>query len=108
MAPTAAEIARRADIDLDALRRFINDLPGLDEEWDSLDDYNQAVLMMEWSHLMGEYLTELDQYARAGQLTPGQAARLTGLKHDLRGLLPLITKLGWYQPPRSLLEEDAA
>lgn len=106
MAPTAAEIALRADIGLDAVRRFVGDLPGLEKEWEDLSEYNQAVLMMEWAQSV-DSLIELDEDARAGQLTPGQLARLAALKHDIRGLLPLITKLGWYQPPRSLLEEAA-
>ncbi|MBI4496842.1 MAG: hypothetical protein HY689_02945 [Chloroflexi bacterium] len=106
MAPTAAEIVLRADISLDALRRFVNDLPGLDEEWEGLGEYNQAVLMMEWAQSV-DSLIELDDYARAGQLIPGQAARLAALKHDVRGLLPLITKLGWYRPPVALLEDVA-
>lgn len=107
MATNSAEIALRADISLDALRRFLDGLKGVDDEWDSLDEYNQATLTTEWSHLIGDYLAELDKYARAGQLTPGQAARLAALKHDVRSLLPLITKLGWYRPPVSLLEDVA-
>jgi hypothetical protein len=64
----------------------------------------RASVSLDWDHMMADYLTEVDEYWRAGQLTDAQAARYADLRRKLREALPLIEKLNFYRPPVPLDE----
>ncbi|MBI4497627.1 MAG: hypothetical protein HY689_07010 [Chloroflexi bacterium] len=99
MVETHAVIRQRADLHLDSLISLVDDLPGLDNEWEEMTESAQASMSLEWDHLMADVLTELAEYARDGLLSPDQQERYQDLKRKLKALLPLIQKLNWYRPP---------
>ena len=103
MATTAA-VTRRLDRDIGSLRSFIDDLPGLADEWERLDEAPRVSLSLEWDHLMADYLTELDEYFRCGEMASGQRVEYKSLLGKLRELLPIIRRLNLYYPPVSLGE----
>lgn len=102
MATTAAEIALRSKIGLDALHRWVDDLPDFAEDWDNLDETYRDSWCMEWAHLMADYLVELAEYARDDCLSPDQKERYRDLLGKLKVTLPLISKLKLKRPPVSL------
>lgn len=102
MATTASDIAQRAEHDLLALHSLVDDLDGLDEEWDILGEAEQVSLSLEWDHLMADVLTELDEYSGGGLLSQDQEGQYRELKGKLKDRMPLISKLKWYRPPVAL------
>lgn len=99
---TKTEIAGRAERDLESVLLFNRDLPEILEEWDALSDGERASLSLEWDHLMGSYLTELEDYRRAGALSPEQEYSYRRLREELRDNLPVIERLNLYRPPVEL------
>ena len=99
---TKTEIAGRADRDIEAVLFFNRDLPEILEEWDDLADGERASLSMEWDHLMGSYLAELEDYRRAGALSAAQEDSYRRLREELRDNLPVIERLNFYRPPVDL------
>lgn len=66
MATTAA-IIKRADQFLNAIHSFVDDLPDLIEEWEALKESDKTSTSLDWDHMMGDYLVELEEYCNAGQ-----------------------------------------
>ncbi len=99
---TTSTITQRAERDIDALARFIDDLPEISDEWDGLEESEQVSLSLDWAHLMADYLTELDEYFRGGQLTRDQEERYRSLLGKLKDVRPIIQQLRLYPPPVAL------
>ena len=99
---TQAVIATRIERSLHALLAEAEDLPCTAEEWDQLADGERASVSLDWAHLMADYLTELDQYYRAGTMTPDQQVRYRAVLCKLKAVLPIIERLDFYRPPVSL------
>jgi hypothetical protein len=100
---TAAAVSRRIDQFLGAVLANVQDFPELAEEWDTLPDGEQASTALHWDHLMLDYLTELDEHYRAGEMSDAQATRYRGLLDQLRHVLPLIRKLRFSPPPITIV-----
>ena len=96
------ETAARADRDLRVVLLSNRDLPEILEEWDDLADGERASLSLEWDHLMGSYLVELEKCRRAGELSAAQEDSYRRLKEELKANLPVIERLGLYRPPVEL------
>ncbi|MCX6023508.1 MAG: hypothetical protein NTZ05_17605 [Chloroflexi bacterium] len=77
-------------------------MPDLLEEWDTLEQHAQVSESLSWSHLMADYLTELDQHYRAGEMPPEQASRYRDLLCKLKDALPIIGQLQFWRPQVSL------
>ena len=71
----------------------IRALADLEREWDQLDESVQASLSLEWSHSMADYLVELDEEYRAGEMMPTQRERYHLLIGELKHALPIIERL---------------
>ena len=97
-----SDIAGRADRDLAAVLLFNRDLPEIIEEWDELADGERASLSLDWDHLMGSYLAELEEYRRAGVLSEEQERAYERLRGELEENFPIIERLGLYRPPVEL------
>lgn len=103
------EMNGRIESGLYALTAEVEDLPNVVEEWDALPEWNQASITLDWSHLLCDYLTELDRFFRADQMTVIQAARYRQLLWKMTDALPLFERLGLLPIPVSLTpDEDAA
>jgi hypothetical protein len=77
---------------------FMGDFPDLAAEWQSLSENARTSLSLEWDHMMADYLTELDEYCRAGFMTSDQQTRYRELLQILRNADPTIERLGLYRP----------
>lgn len=98
MAATAA-VATRVNHFLDALVANVGDLPALAEEWEALPEGDRVSTALHWDHLMADYLVELDEYYRRGEMTSDQQARYRELLAKLKDAAPLIRQLKLYPPP---------
>lgn len=96
---TRAEAERRIDLTLEALERCAADLPQVAAEWNELPDGERASWGLDWAHLMADYLPELAEYVRSGQLSLDRQERYRDLKRKLKEALPLIGKLKLARPP---------
>jgi len=92
----------RIERSLHAILAETEDLPDLLSEWDSLPDWNQYSVKLDWAHLMADYLTELHEFARTGQMSAEQQARYQVLRRALQAALPIIERLNLYRPPVAL------
>ena len=73
-------------------------LPEYVEQWGSLEEGPRVTLSLEWDHSMADYLTELDEYYRAGQMAAEQATRYRDLLARLKEALPLVDQLSFWRP----------
>ncbi len=96
---TKTDIARRADRDLGALLAGVSDLLDVAKEWEELSDEERAEESLYWDHYMADFLTELDEYHRAGHLSQEQYERYEQLRGKLKQALPVIEKLDFHRPP---------
>ena len=96
---TTTEISGRIERRLRALLAEVEDLPNVSAEWDQWSEGNQVSYSLDWDHLMADYLTELDGYYRAGDMTPDQQARYYELLRKLEANLPIIRCLNLFPPP---------
>ncbi len=94
-----AAITARIERSLTALLAEVNDLATVGAEWQSLPEWNQASIALDWSHLMADYLTELDNFYRSDAMTADQQARFNVLRGQLTTSLPIIARLNLYRPP---------
>ncbi|MBI4492881.1 MAG: hypothetical protein HY690_08830 [Chloroflexi bacterium] len=99
---TKTDVSSRIERSLIATLAEVEDLPALATEWDTLAEGVRASLSLEWDHLMADYLTELDEYFRAGQMTSDQPTRYRALLCKLKAALPIIEQLNLYRPPVAL------
>ncbi len=97
--PTKTATDQRIEIGLESLRLMLGDLPEVAEEWPHLGDAERASWSLDWDQLMGSYLTLLERYDRAGELTAAQRRRYREVLHTLEEALPLIARLNLYPPP---------
>lgn len=100
----ATTTARRVRIDqfLGSLQSWVEDFPGLADEWEELEEGPRVSLSLQWDHLMADYLTELDEYYRAGEMSAEQAEGYRRLLGQLKEILPLIRRLKFWEPIVSL------
>ncbi|MGI8912676.1 MAG: hypothetical protein ACR2JY_02605 [Chloroflexota bacterium] len=94
-----ATTADRIESGLALVEGDIRALPVLAEEWEHLGESTQVTLSLDWEHSIADYLAELDEHSRNGQMAPPQQARYWALRNNLQDALPLIQRLGWYIPP---------
>ena len=99
---TTPAVVRRLDRDLASLKSFLDDFPILLDQWDDLEEGPRVTLSLEWDHLMADYLTELDEFYRAGHMTPEQIDQYRDLLSQLKESLPLVDRLSFWRPPVSL------
>ncbi|MBI3979721.1 MAG: hypothetical protein HY331_16190 [Chloroflexi bacterium] len=99
---TTTRIDKRIERSLHAVTAETDDLPTVAAEWASLSDGERAAVSLDWDHLMADYLTELDEYYRSGEMTLIQQVRYRELLRKLKEALPIITRLNFYPPPVSL------
>lgn len=95
---TTTEIARRIDTYLRVLQAEVDDLPNVAREWDEWTEANRASFALDWAHLMADYLTQLDDYCRSGDLSLDQGRRYQALSESLQSQLPTIERLDLYRP----------
>ena len=76
----------------------IRALAGLELEWGQLDESVQVSLSLEWAHSMADYLVELDEKYRAGDMMPSQRERYHALLGEIKDALPIIARLNLCQP----------
>lgn len=98
MVATAA-IVDQIESGLMLLEGDIQALPDLAEEWEQLGESAQVTLSLEWDHAMADYLLELDERYRDGQMTATQQSRYRALISNLECLRPIIMQLDLYLPP---------
>jgi hypothetical protein len=94
-----ATIVDRIESGLTLVTGDIRALADLELEWDQLDESVRASLSLEWSHSMADYLVELDEKYRAGEMTPPQRERYQLLIGELKDALPIIERLDIRRPP---------
>jgi len=99
---TKAAVSVRIDHFLSALVANVEDFPAVVDEWETLPDGEQASTALHWDHLMADYLTELDEHYRDGEMSEAQAKRYRELLSQLKSILPLVHKLKFYPPPVAL------
>lgn len=104
---TSATTDKRVDIALDTLRLMLGDLPAVAADWPRMSEVEQVSWSLDWDHLMGTYLSLLEQQYRAGALLAEQQARYRELRGTLDDVQPLIERLQLY-PPAIILGQDAA
>lgn len=101
MATTTAR-GIRIDQFLGALQSWVEDFPALVGDWESLEEADQVGTSLQWDHLMADYLTELDEHYRDGEMSIEQAEGYRRLLGQLKEILPLIQKLQFWEPIVSL------
>ena len=94
-----ATVTNRIDSGLTMLEGDVQALPELAEEWEQLDESAQVTLSLEWDHAMADYLMELDERYRGGQMTTTQQRRYRALLSKLKNARPIIAQLDLYLPP---------
>ncbi len=99
---TTPVMRNRVERRLDLLLAEVEELPATAADWDQLEEWEQASISLEWSHLMADYLTQLDSRYRAGEMAPDQQARYQDLLCKLREQFPIVERLNLYRPPVSL------
>jgi hypothetical protein len=99
---TAIEHRQQAVRALRSVEAALRDLPLVAAEWESLDDGEQMAWAIEWSNEMAR-LERLARYAAEDSLTSDQLERYRRLVRNARDLLPVMDRLGVYQP-RVLLD----
>ncbi|MGH2355515.1 MAG: hypothetical protein ACRDI2_19155 [Chloroflexota bacterium] len=95
-------VTARVERSLRAVRGELEDLPKVAEQWTSWTDLDRVDFSLEWDHLMADYLTELDEVYRGGQMTADQQACYRALVRQLKDAQPLVERLQLYPPPVSL------
>lgn len=103
---TSATTDKRVDIALDTLRLMLGDLPSVAEDWPRMSEVEQVSWSLDWDHLMGTYLSLLEQQYHAGALLAEQQAQYRELRGALADLQPLIERLQLY-PPAIILGQGA-
>lgn len=91
-------VAQRIESGLRAVLAEVADLPTTAAEWNTLPDENRASFALDWSHLMADYLAELDRYHGSGAMSPDQQMRYRELLCKLKETLPTIQRLNLYAP----------
>jgi hypothetical protein len=99
---TTAAVSQRIESGLTLVCGDVLALPDFAQKWCHLAEGVRASLSLEWDHSMADYLTELDEFYRAGRMTPEQADRYRVLLGQLKESLPIIRQLNFYPPPVSL------
>ncbi len=84
----------RIERSLHALFAEVRELPSTAEEWSALTDGERAAIALDWDHLLADYLTEQDQFYRAGEMTAEQQERYRDLLGQLQERKPLLARLG--------------
>ncbi len=87
---------------LDLLLAEIVELPTTSAAWDSIEEWERASISLEWSHLMADYLTQIDEHYRGDGVATDQRTRYQELLRKLRDALPIVERLNLYRPPVSL------
>jgi hypothetical protein len=80
----------------------IRALADLEREWDQLEESVQASLSLEWAHSIADYLIELDEKYRAGEMTLSQRERYRLLRGELKDALPIVAHLRFCKPINDL------
>jgi hypothetical protein len=93
------ELTERMESFARAIRLTLGDLPEMAADWSEPLDAEHASWSLEWDHLMGDNLTELDEHARAGRMTAAQREEYGKLLAELARALPRIEQLNLYRPP---------
>lgn len=101
MVATSAAVARLSQY-LEALAAHVDDLSALAGEWETLHEDDRVSTSLHWDHLMADYLVELDEYYRAGQMMPEHQARYRDLLRKLKVASPVIRTLDLRSPTVSL------
>lgn len=91
---------------LEGVMAYVQDLPGLLDQWEDLNDEGQTIEVLRWDHLMADYLTELDEHYHAGDMLATQEEQYRYLLRLLRDATPIIEKLDLMRPPVSLAPAD--
>jgi Xaa-Pro aminopeptidase len=100
--PSPTTVATRIDRSLHAMLAEVRALAGTAEEWDTLSDAERAAIALDWDHLLADYLTELDRFFQAGEMTAEQQQHYQALLQQLREALPIFDRLGLLPLPSML------
>jgi hypothetical protein len=95
-------LASRIESSLHAIQAEVDFLPELVDLWDTMPESAQVSQSLDWDHLMGSYLTELDRAYRSDAMSAYQRERYRALLDRLREVRPLLDRLNFWQPPVSL------
>lgn len=90
----STEIADRIERGLYALTAEVDWLPNTVQEWDDTADAERVAILLDWDHLLIDYLPELEQFYRARAMTIIQQARYRQLRWKIKDALPLFERLG--------------
>ncbi len=90
---------RRIDIGLHALEAALDDLLEIVDEWNDLPEGERVSWSLDWDHLMGSYLTLLDEYRQTKRMNDAQARRYYAVRARLRLAMQCIEQLNLYRPP---------
>ncbi len=99
---TETTVSQRTSTLLDVVQGEIEDLPKAAAEWPKRLDWQQAEFALEWGHLMTDFLGELDEHYRAGDMTAEQLQQYRHVLAKLKALMPTIRRLGLDAPLVSL------
>lgn len=97
-------LASRIENSLHAVQAEADFLPELVGLWPTLPESTQVSQALDWDHLMGSYMTELDRAYRSSAMSEDQRGRYRVLLRRLREVAPLIEQLNYWQPTVSLDE----
>lgn len=95
------ERSRRIDLDLDAVRADVEDLPEVERGWGTESEPNQRAWRMEWWDVMGRVQSLHEAYT-AGQMSDVQQQQYRALLDRVREMIPIIERLQLALPPVSL------
>lgn len=95
------ETSRRIDLDLDAVRADVEDLPEVERGWGVESEPNQRAWRMEWWDVMGR-LQSLHEAYMAEQMSDSQQQQYQTLLERVRAMLPIMKRLQLALPPVSL------
>jgi hypothetical protein len=100
---TKTAVSQRTRTFLDIVQGEVEDLARTAAEWRTRLDLQQAEFALEWGHLMSDFLTELDDRYRSGQMADEQCVQYRHILGKLKALAPTIRQLNLDAPP-GLLE----
>jgi predicted NUDIX family NTP pyrophosphohydrolase len=82
----------RIDYHLDYLLREWWSLPAIAAEWDTWEDLDQLVFVLEWP-IREDRLHQLQEWVRVGLLTPTQQSRYRELLNLMSKYRPMLDRL---------------
>lgn len=87
-------VSERIESGLYALAVEVDWLPETATEWDRVPEAERVSILLDWDHLLQDYLPELERFYRQGVMTQVQTLRYRHLLWKMQEMLPLFECLG--------------